>query len=121
MHAPLYPALLSAADKNFPNNGPGRGGPWWNDPTYWIGLLLGVSLAYPLINRFILNKTSDKEKVSTLSLDTPMQTGQGPASVAYAQRPSQIGQAAFGPPVHPTVHNACMRAAVSSEHRMTNA
>lgn len=45
------------------NQGPGRGGPWWNDPTYWIGLLLGVGLAYPLINRFILNKTTDKDKV----------------------------------------------------------
>jgi hypothetical protein len=45
------------------SNPPGRGGPWWNDPTYWIGLLLGVGLAYPLINRFILNGTSDKEKV----------------------------------------------------------
>lgn len=46
------------------SNPPGRGGPWWNDPTYWIGLLLGVGLGYPLINRFILNKTTDKEVVS---------------------------------------------------------
>jgi hypothetical protein len=46
------------------SNPPGRGGPWFNDPTYWIGLLLGVGLAYPLVRRFILNKTSDKEVVS---------------------------------------------------------
>jgi hypothetical protein len=56
-------ATLCAVSTTGSSNPPGRGGPWWNDPTYWIGLLLGVGLAYPLINRFILNGTSDKEKV----------------------------------------------------------
>jgi hypothetical protein len=61
-------SLSIIAPGNLPNGGPGRGGPWWNDPTYWIGLLLGLGLAWPLVNRFILNKTSDKEQVSPLNV-----------------------------------------------------
>jgi hypothetical protein len=56
----LLPAAV-LADNRFPNDGPGRGGPWWNDPTYWIGILLGVGLGVPLYNAFF--KKSDKQKV----------------------------------------------------------
>eukprot|EP00882_Tetradesmus_deserticola_P020536 GHRQ01022186.1.p1 GENE.GHRQ01022186.1~~GHRQ01022186.1.p1 ORF type:complete len:338 (-),score=135.36 GHRQ01022186.1:234-1247(-) len=47
-------------DNRLPNDGAGRGGPWWNDPTYWIGILLGVGLGVPLYNTFF--KKSDKQK-----------------------------------------------------------
>lgn len=77
----LLPCASSAAVDAAPlpcslpgsNKGPGRGGPWWNDPTYWIGLLLGVGLAYPLINRFILSNTTDKAKVGARAGGYPRQ------------------------------------------------
>ncbi|KAF8067370.1 hypothetical protein HT031_002418 [Scenedesmus sp. PABB004] len=47
---------------SFPNGGPGRGGPWWNDPTYWLGLLLGLGLGLPLINRFLRDRTTAKDR-----------------------------------------------------------
>ena len=48
---------------NFPNGGPGRGGAWWNDPTYWVGLALGAALAMPLINRLRENGLRRQDRV----------------------------------------------------------
>lgn len=60
----LLACLARLSADRFPQGGPGRGGPWWNDPTYWLGLALGLGLAWPLVNRYVLNRTSDKERVS---------------------------------------------------------
>jgi hypothetical protein len=57
--SPLLPA--PPPDK-FPGGGPGRGGAWWNDPTYWAGLAIGAVLAMPLVNLALRGREGRQDK-----------------------------------------------------------
>jgi hypothetical protein len=55
--------ILLIVGSQFPGGGPGRGGVWWNEPNYWLGILLGIGLAVPLFNAYKRKREDEKARL----------------------------------------------------------